>query len=165
MADGYKGSFATLARWAAPLRSADPFGSSETAAMPSAAPRPSRRRCAWLLGCERDDLTAAERSYVERLTAAEPALATASILARRFAALVRGGDASGLDAWIASATESDLSGLATGVARDKAAVAAAITGPWSTSPVEGHINRLKTLKRSMYGRAGYDVLRARMLAA
>ncbi len=57
VADGYKGSFATLARWAAPLRSADLTDSSKTAAMPPAAPRPSRRRCAWLLGCERDDLT------------------------------------------------------------------------------------------------------------
>ena len=165
VADGYKGSFATLARWAAPLRSADPTDNSETAAMPPAAPRPSRRRCAWLLGCERDDLTAAERSYVERLTAAEPALAIASTLARSFASMVRGGDASGLDAWTTSAMESELSGLATGVTRDKAAVVAAITEPWSTSPVEGHINRLKTLKRSMYGRAGYAVLRARMLAA
>ena len=79
--------------------------------------------------------------------------------------MVRGGDVSGLDAWTTAAMESDLSGLATGVTRDKAAVAAAITEPWSTSPVEGHINRLKTLKRSMYGRAGYAVLRARMLAA
>ena len=165
MADGYKGSFATLARWAAPLRRAGPAGGSDPSAVPPAAPRPSRRRCAWLLGRERDDLTPAERSYVERLTAADPALATASALARSFAALVRGGDASGLDAWIASAAESELSGLATGVTRDKAAVAAAITGPWSTSPVEGHINRLKTLKRQMYGRAGYDLLRARMLAA
>ena len=165
VADGYKGSFATLARWAAPLRCATPTDSSTSAAVPPATSQPSRRRCAWLLGCERDDLTAAEQSYVERLTRAEPALATASALAKSFAALVRGGDASGLDAWVASAAESELSGLATGVARDKAAVAAAITEPRNTSPVEGHINRLKTIKRQMYGRAGYDVLRARMLAA
>ena len=164
VSDGYKGSFATLARWAVPLRRAGVADGSTPSATPSA-PRPSRRRCAWLLGRERDDLTAAERSYVERLTAADPALATASALARNFAALVRGGDASGLDAWIASAADGELSGLAAGVTRDKAAVAAAITEPWSTSPVEGHINRLKTLKRSMYGRAGYDLLRARMLAA
>ncbi len=164
-AGGFKGSFATIARWAAPLRGAGPADGSVPPPTPPAASRPSRRRCAWLLGRELDDLTAAERSYVERLTAADPALAMASSLARRFAAMVRGGDASGLDAWIASASEGDLSGLATGLARDKAAVRAAITEPWSTSPVEGHINRLKTLKRQMYGRAGYDVLRARMLAA
>lgn len=62
-------------------------------------------------------------------------------------------------------TESELGGLATGLNRDKAAVTGANTEPWSTSPVEGHINRLKRLKRQMYGRARYDVLRARMLAA
>lgn len=163
--DGFKGSFATLARWAAPLRGAGSSDGSTDPVMPPAAPRPSRRRCAWLLGCERDELTAAERAYIERLTAKEPALATVSLLARSFAAMVRGGDASGLDAWIASAGDSDLGGLATGVTRDRAAVAAAITEPWSTSPVEGHINRLKAIKRSMYGRAGYQTLRARMLAA
>ncbi len=79
--------------------------------------------------------------------------------------MVRGRDASGRDDWIASAGDSDLSGLATGVTRDKAAAAAAIAEPWSTSPVEGHVNRLMTLKRQMYGRAGYQTLRARMLAA
>ncbi len=65
---------------------------------------------------------------------------------------------------IASAGDSDLGGLATGVTRDRAAVAAAITEPWSMSPVEGHINRSKTLKRQMYGRAGYQTLRAGILA-
>ncbi len=165
MSRGFKGSLATLARWAASLRETVTAGMIVTAATQPAADRPSRRRCAWLLGHESDALTAAERSYVERVAAAVPALAIASALARRFAALVRGGDASELDAWIASATGSELNGLATGLARDRAAVAAAITEPWSTSPVEGHINRLKALKRQMYGRAGYDLLRARMLAA
>ena len=59
----------------------------------------------------------------------EPALAMVSFLARSFAAMVRGDDASGLDAWITSAGESDLSGLATGVTSGKAAVAVAITDP------------------------------------
>ena len=45
------------------------------------------------------------------------------------------------------------------------AVEAALTLPWSTSPVEGQINRVKTLKRTMYGRAKLDLLRARVLAA
>jgi transposase len=44
-------------------------------------------------------------------------------------------------------------------------VRAALGLPWSTSPVEGQINRLKTLKRQMYGRAGLDLLRQRVLAA
>jgi len=56
-------------------------------------------------------------------------------------------------------------GLAKGIARDLDAVRAGIVERWSTSPVEGQINRLKTIKRQMYGRAGHDLLRARMLAA
>ena len=55
--------------------------------------------------------------------------------------------------------------FARGIGRDIAAVVAAMTTPWSTSPVEGHINRLKTIKRSMYGRAGFGLLRSRVLQA
>ncbi|MGA8437641.1 MAG: transposase [Candidatus Sulfotelmatobacter sp.] len=47
--------------------------------------------------------------------------------------------------------------------QDLGAVEAAVTEPWSNGPVEGHINRLKTLKRQMYGRAGVKLLRARLL--
>ena len=46
--------------------------------------------------------------------------------------------------------------------QDLSAVEAAVTEPWSNGPVEGHINRLKTLKRQMYGRAGVELLRARL---
>ena len=47
--------------------------------------------------------------------------------------------------------------------KDIAAVAAAVDTPWSTGQVEGQINRLKTIKRQMYGRAGFELLRARVL--
>jgi transposase len=55
--------------------------------------------------------------------------------------------------------------FARGLERDRQAVEAALVERWSTSPVEGHINRLKTLKRAMYGRAKLDLLRQRMLLA
>ena len=42
---------------------------------------------------------------------------------------------------------------------------AAVTQEWSNGPVEGHVNRLKTIKRQMYGRAGFVLLRARVLNA
>jgi transposase len=58
-----------------------------------------------------------------------------------------------------------LDAFARGVERDREAVLAALVEPWSTGPVEGQINRLKLLKRTMYGRAGYDLLRRRVLAA
>jgi len=47
--------------------------------------------------------------------------------------------------------------------QDQSAVEAAVEQSWSNGPVEGHINRLKTLKRQMYGRAGFELLRARVL--
>ena len=75
------------------------------------------------------------------------------------------GDAAALDPWLAAARDSELASFAQGIARDLDAVRAAITEPWSTSPVEGEINRVKTMKRQMYGRAGYALLRVRVLAA
>ncbi|WP_095090424.1 transposase [Mesorhizobium sophorae] len=92
-------------------------------------------------------------------------LSIAGDLARRFAALIRGDDDTGLDQWIEDATDSERASLAAGIGRDIEAVRAAITQPWSTSPVEGQINRLKTIKRQMYGRSGYPLLRNRLLAA
>jgi transposase len=162
---GFAGSFQTVARWAARRRAGtlpDPAALTAGAVVTR---RPSRRRCAWLLGGEPDTLSAEERDLVGRIAAAIPALGTAADLARRFAALIRGGDAAALDPWLAAARDSELASFAQGIARDLDAVRAAITEPWSTSPVEGEINRVKTMKRQMYGRAGYALLRVRVLAA
>ncbi len=58
-----------------------------------------------------------------------------------------------------------LRGLAASLDRGRAAVEPALELPWGTSPVEGPINRLKRIRRTMHGRAGLDLLRARILAA
>jgi transposase len=58
-----------------------------------------------------------------------------------------------------------LRGFATGIINDVAAVRAALSQPWSNGPVEGQVNRLKMLKRQMYGRAKFDLLRSRVLHA
>ena len=89
------------------------------------------------------------------------ALLVAGKLARRFADLIRGDDETALDQWIHHAVGTELDALAEGIKRDIDAVKAAIIYPWSTSPIEGRINRLKTLKRQMYGRAGCELLRNR----
>ena len=52
-----------------------------------------------------------------------------------------------------------------GLQRDHQAVTAALTLPWNSGPVEGHVNRIKMLKRQMYGRAGFALLRKRVLLA
>jgi transposase len=56
-----------------------------------------------------------------------------------------------------------LKNFAAGLRDDKAAVSNALTEEWSSGPVEGHVHRLKQIKRSMYGRAGLDLLKARVV--
>ena len=71
-----------------------------------------------------------------------------------------------LDAWLEAVQASHLEAFQTfvaGVQKDKDAVLAGLTLPWSNGPLEGHVNRLKLIKRSMYGRAEFDLLRLRVL--
>jgi transposase len=71
-----------------------------------------------------------------------------------------------LAAWIEKATGSGfpfIGQFARTLRRDLSAVELAITSPWNNGPMEGHVNRLKVLKRQMYGRAGFELLRARVL--
>ena len=67
-------------------------------------------------------------------------------------------------AWLASARGTELIAFVRDIDSDHDAVLAALVEPWSTGPSEGQINRLKLLKRSMYGRASHDLLRQRVLA-
>jgi transposase len=71
-----------------------------------------------------------------------------------------------LDAWLGEVEAShlpELESIARGIQQDKAAVLAGLTLPYSNGPVEGHVNRLKLMKRSMYGRAKLHLLRQRVL--
>nr|WP_274599118.1 transposase [Rhizobium ruizarguesonis] len=80
------------------------------------------------------------------------------------AAMICDRDISALQRWLEDAATGPMSSFARGIRRDIDAVKAALTLPWSTGPVEGKINKLKLIKRSMYGRAGMDLLRSRMMA-
>ena len=64
-----------------------------------------------------------------------------------------------------AAKETALAGFTDGLIRDLAAIRAALSLPWSTGPVEGQISYLKTIKRTMSGRAKFDLLRHRILEA
>lgn len=66
---------------------------------------------------------------------------------------------------LGAAAGTSLAEFAASLRRDVAAVQAALDLPWTTSPAEGQINRLKMIKRTMYGRAGFQLLRARVLHA
>lgn len=84
--------------------------------------------------------------------------------AEEFAGLVRERNGAGLDGWLDRADAVPaLKSFAAGLRRDEAAVRAGLTLPWSNGPVEGAITRVKLLKRAGYGRAKFDLLRARVL--
>ena len=100
------------------------------------------------------------------LQAQHAELAEAIALTQDFAALVRQRQGDELQAWLQRAATSCLrpfQGFANGLWEDYEAVKAGLTLPWSTGPVEGQINRLKMLKRQMFGRANIELLRLRVL--
>ncbi|MFJ4467468.1 transposase [Streptomyces sp. NPDC089424] len=73
-----------------------------------------------------------------------------------------------LPQWIKRVRSDDLPSLhafANGLERDLATVTAGLTLPWSSGVVEGHVNRIKMIKRQMYGRASFALLRKRVLLA
>ena len=112
--------------------------------------------------------TAAETQQLTQLHAQSSEVAEAIDLAQEFATLVRQRQPERLDPWLKRAMASTLEAVqrfATGLHEAYAAVKAGVTLPWSTSPVEGHINRLKMLKRQMFGRARLDLLSRRFLWA
>ena len=87
-------------------------------------------------------------------------------LAMRFRGILRGRDGTRLDPWLDEAYHSGVYALqrfARTLQGDLDAVRNVVTEPWSNGQTEGQISRLKTIKRSMYGRAGVTLLRARML--
>jgi transposase len=95
-------------------------------------------------------------------------LAAVQPLAQQFQRLVKERDGAGFRPWRENALGSGLPELCSfveGLDRDRKAVEAALELPWSNGPVEGQVNRLKVIKRQMYGRANFDLLRARVLAA
>jgi transposase len=102
------------------------------------------------------------------VTAQSPVRAEAVALAQEFASLIRRREPARLEPWLRRAAQSALPPfrrLAKGLREDIAAVQAAVTLPWRQGPIEGHINRLKMLKRQMYGRARLDPLARRFLLA
>ena len=87
-------------------------------------------------------------------------------LGRAFREMVREKKVSEFGSWLESAGASqvkELEGFAARLKSDREAVEKGLNSKWSNGPVEGQINRLKVIKRQMYGRANLDLLRARML--
>ena len=111
-------------------------------------------------------LTAPQAAKVLALKRSSPTFTAMRRLAMRFRGILRSGDLDKLDQWLHEAAGCGLraiQGFARTVSHDLEAVRNASTERWSNGPVEGQINRLKTLKRAMYGRAGVKLLRARLV--
>jgi transposase len=113
-----------------------------------------------------DKLSDDDRAGLKDARARCADLDTLTELAHGFNRLVRERRGQQLQDWIDKATQSPFSqirGFATGLLNDFDAVRAGLTQPWSSGTVEGTINRIKTIKRQMYGRANLDLLRKRVL--
>ena len=123
---------------------------------------PSARTIAHLMTLKRDHLTRAETLTVAAIEQGTPTLVDARALIERFQSIVRRKAVTDLDPWLRDAEPSLIASFARGIAKDLAAVRAAVTEPWSNGQTEGHVNRLKLVKRQMYGRAKLDLLEARL---
>jgi transposase len=112
-----------------------------------------------------EDRGAESQARLEALRVLDAELTEALDLAATFAAMARKQVAVPLVEWLVKALPSccpEIRRFAEGIRQDERAVAAALTERWSNGPVEGQVNRLKLIKRQMFGRAGFQLLRARV---
>lgn len=164
---GYTGKATAVWRFTQAWRT-EPGGKPKAGAVirdPSVPANPSPRAVVWWLLCPQKR-TAAQTVFVAQLLAANEPIHLAYTLVAEFFGLVRERKAEQLPAWMERAEASglpDLIGFCNGVRRDWEAVKAGLSLPWSNGPVEGQVNRLKLIKRQMYGRAGFALLRGRVL--
>ena len=99
------------------------------------------------------------------IEAGVPQLVEAREVIAAFQGMIRKRSLADLEPWLARARSSLVASFAAGVTKDPAAVAAAISLPWSNGQTEGQITKLKLVKRQMYGRGKIDMLQARLTCA
>jgi transposase len=119
----------------------------------------SPRHTAWQILKE----TPSAKSYLDELYRASPEIAQLAHLGKEFFRIIRCRDLAAWPKWLEAARHTALSRFVSGLTRDRNAVEAALQLPWSNGPVEGQVHRLKLIKRQMYGRASFDLLRLRVL--
>lgn len=163
---GFTGSRGLVAQWAAKERHHLPPKRS--------GPPPKKiipwapRRAAWLFIKAPDTLKPEEKEALDRMIQASDTAAQVYDLGQQFVTMIRDSASATLTPWLQTVFKSGISALirfAKGIKQDFAAVMAALTLPWSQGQVEGQVNRLKLIKRQMYGRAKFDLLRKRVLQA
>jgi len=157
---GYRGSLRTLRRLTARLR--------RDTSVPGPPPAPKAKKVAsWIL-TPPSDLTDGDRAALAQITGRCEDLAATRDLVREFADMLCHRRGERLEAWASRSEASpvgELRGFAKGLRKDWAAVTAGLTVSYSSGAVEGHVNRIKMIKRQMYGRAGFELLRKRVLLA
>lgn len=134
----------------------------------SAPPTYTTRQTVWLLLRPLEELSAQEQNYLTHLYHACPHVALAQTLVQEFRTLLRERNVTDLYVWLRSAGAcpiQELRAVARRMWLDQRAIEAAVTLDWSQGQTEGQVNRLKVLKRTMYGRAKFDLLRTRVLHA
>ncbi len=151
-ANGFTGSLRVVGEWATRRRRSERTPEGSPGKVPSA------RILSRLMTTGRDSLTNADAVLVATIEAEVPMLAAARALLFRFHAMIRERRRSDLGTWIEAAASSLLASFAGGLLKDKMAVAAALTQPWSNGQTEGQNTRLKLVKRQMFDRAKLDLL-------
>ena len=170
---GYRNSEETCARFTAQLRRAEARGKPISSVPRSrqgsvAGLSPTAKNVADLFMRHEEKLDEEQEAYLGRLCDADEALADTRRLTQEFAEMVRRLEGEDLDGWLKDADKSRstaLQSIALGLRKDLDAVRAGLTQEWSNGCVEGFVHKLKLLKRQGYGRAEFELLRARMLAA
>jgi transposase len=138
------------------------------AATPPAPKPPSARQLSFEWVRRQEKRKPPEQARLDAVRGCSVELTAVLDLADGFADLIRKKSTETLSDWLVrgeASSDPDLRRFAEGIRRDEAPVQAAVTERWSNGPVEGHVNRLKTIKRQMYGRAGFVLPRARVLNA
>ena len=159
---GYRGSTKTVRRYLQPLR-----GGGQPATPRPPAPPTVRDAVGWLTR-HPDSLTDDETAARATVLARSPGLHTARDQVSEFAQILTQRRGHDLQDWMKRVTTDGapaMRSFATGLERDLDAVTAGLTLPYSSGPVEGTVNRIKMIKRQMFGRANFDLLRKRVLLA
>ncbi|MFE5827719.1 ISL3 family transposase [Streptomyces erythrochromogenes] len=133
----------------------------------TARPSSPRAVAGWILR-RPESLSEIEHLHLKNIRANCPEIDALTGHVRSFATMLTERQGERLPDWLDAVLQDDLPSLhtlAAGIDRDRDAVVAGLTLPWNSGVVEGHVNRIKMLKRQMFGRAGFQLLRKRVLLA
>ncbi|MGW6332160.1 ISL3 family transposase [Nocardia rhamnosiphila] len=156
---GYHGSMKTLLNYLQPFRT--------TGHIPRPAPKPPsvRRVVSWIMS-DPDRIDPHDQQRLDAILATSTELTALAGHVRDFATMMAHRRGRELERWMTAVDADDLPALHSfvrGLRRDLDAVTAGLSLPWNSGPVEGHVNRIKMIKRQMFGRAKPDLLRKRIL--